>query len=128
MILPILAGTVLYIAVGMLYYSPLLFGNRWVDVLKINTKEHPPNFPMVTLVTLFTAAALYGILTLAGAETAGAGALYGLLTGIVVVLAYAKDFLFGLGHATKSAVYTFVVAAGYHLIALTLIGTIMTIL
>ncbi|TMW70969.1 DUF1761 domain-containing protein [Alteribacter natronophilus] len=126
MILPILIGTILYIAIGMLYYSPLLFGSRWVDLLNIRDAKQP-NYGLVSLVTLFTVAVLYSLLVVSGAETALDGAFLGFLTGLIVVFAYSKDFLFGLGHATRDARTTFMIGAGYHLIALTAAGTVMSL-
>ncbi|WP_026690898.1 DUF1761 domain-containing protein [Alteribacter aurantiacus] len=126
MILSILLGVIIYISIGMLYYSPLLFGNKWVEVLNIK-EANPPNYGLVSLVTLVITVVLYLLLQVAGAQTIIDGFLVGLLTGVIVTLAYGKDFLFGLGAHTKNEQLTFVLAAGYHLLALTIIGAVMVV-
>lgn len=121
MILAILSGVVLYMVSGMIYYSVL--GNRWVDLL--NIKPEQPNYGLLTLVTLLTSTMLYGVLRLSQAETLLDGALVGGSVGIIVALAYAKDFIFGLGTNSKKSTTVYFIAVGYHVIALTIIGTVM---
>ncbi len=121
MILAIISGVVLYMISGMIYYS--LLGNRWVDLL--NIKPEQPNYGLLTLVTLLTSTMLYGLLRLSQAETLLDGALVGMAVGIIVALAYAKDFIFGLGTNSKKPAAIYFIAIGYHVIALTIIGTVM---
>ncbi|WP_096435662.1 DUF1761 domain-containing protein [Alteribacter populi] len=121
MILAIIIGVVLYMVSGMIYYSVL--GNRWVKLL--NIKPEQPNYGMLTLVTLLTSIILYAVLQLSHAETLMDGALMGGGVGIIVALAYAKDFIFGLGTNSTKPVSIYFIAVGYHLIALTIIGTVM---
>jgi hypothetical protein len=121
MILAILSGVVLYMVSGMIYYSVL--GNRWVDLL--NIKPEQPNYRLLTLITLLTSTMLYGVLQLSQAETLLDGALVGGAVGIIVALAYAKDFIFGLGTNSKKPTSIYFIAVGYHVIALTIIGTVM---
>ena len=123
MILAIITGVILYMAIGMLYYSPLLFGNRWVELL--NIKPEQPNYGILSLVTLLTSILLYGVLQLSHAETLIDGALIGGGVGIIIALAYAKDFIFGLGTHSKKPLSVYFISVGYHVIALTIIGTVM---
>ncbi|WP_096200251.1 DUF1761 domain-containing protein [Bacillus sp. FJAT-45350] len=62
MILPIIIGVILYMVIGMIYYSPLLFGNRWVELLDI--KPEQPKFGLLTIVTVLTTVLLYSVLHL----------------------------------------------------------------
>lgn len=121
MILAIILGVVIYMGSGMIYYSVL--GNRWVDLL--NIKPEQPNYGLLTLVTLLTVTILYGVLRLSQAETLVDGALIGGSVGVIVALAYAKDFIFGLGTNSKDSRSVYFIAIGYHIIALTIIGTVM---
>ncbi len=123
MILAIIVGVILYMAIGMLYYSPLLFGNRWVEVL--NIKPEHPNYGLLSFVTVVTSILLYVVLQLAQAQTIVDGALIGASIGIIVALAYAKDFIFGLATHSKNSRIVYFIAVGYHLIALTVIGAVM---
>ncbi|MDV2684686.1 DUF1761 domain-containing protein [Alkalihalophilus lindianensis] len=121
MILAIISGVVVYMVSGMIYYT--LLGNRWVDLLKI--KPEQPKYGLLTLVTFLTSTMLYGLLLLSQAQTLMDGALLGGGVGIIVALAYAKDFIFGLGTNSKKPLSIFFIAVGYHVIALTIIGTLM---
>ncbi len=111
--------------IGMIYYSPFLFGNRWVELLKIDS----PKFPigLLSAVTIATSVALAVLLHVTGAETIGDGALIGALIGVMVSLAYAKDFVFGIGTNSKNALHVYFITIGYHFIALTIIGSVMMI-
>lgn len=121
MIFAILTGVVIYMVSGMIYYSVL--GNRWVDLL--NIKPEQPNYGLLTVVTVATSTLLYGLLQLSQAETFADGALIGGGMGLIVALAYAKDFIFGLGTHSKHAFSVYFIAVGYHVMALTIIGTVM---
>ncbi|ARK32578.1 DUF1761 domain-containing protein [Halalkalibacter krulwichiae] len=121
MLLAILTGVVIYMASGMVYYS--ILGNRWVELLKI--KPEQPNYGLLTLVTFLTSTVLYSLLRLFEVETLLDGAFIGGAVGIIVALAYAKDFIFGLGANSLKASAVFVIAVGYHVIALTIIGAVM---
>ncbi|MDQ0252644.1 uncharacterized membrane-anchored protein YitT (DUF2179 family) [Evansella vedderi] len=124
MLFAIITGVILYMAIGMLYYSPMLFGNRWVEILNIKDPKQP-NYGLLSLVTIFTVILLYGILLISQAETVFDGLMVGGAVGIIIALAYAKDFIFGLGSASKNQVILYFIAIGYHFIALTIIGAVM---
>ena len=121
MIYAIAIGFIIYMVSGMIYYS--LLGNRWVSELEI--KPDQPKYGLLTAVTLLTTAVLYFLLQVSLAETLLDGAFIGLGVGVIVSLAYAKDFIFGLGSCSKKPLVLYCIAVGYHLIALTIIGTVM---
>lgn len=60
MIWLILIGIIIYMGVGMLYYSPFLLGNKWVEVL--NIKDPKRNYGLLSLVTVLTTTVLYALL------------------------------------------------------------------
>ncbi len=119
----ILTGIILYMALGMLYYSPLLFGNRWVQLLNIEVGKM--NIGLLLLSTILSNVILYSILQLSQSETLVDGALIGGAIGLIVAFAYAKDFLFGLGEKSHNVFLLYLIAVGYHVIALTIIGAVM---
>lgn len=121
MIFAIVTGFVLYMVIGMIYYS--LLGNRWVELL--NIKPEQPNYGLLSLVTLLTSLSLYGILQLSQAITLFDGAMIGAGVGVIVALAYAKDFIFGLATNSQKPMSLYFIAVGYHIIALTIIGMVM---
>lgn len=60
-IIPVLTVTVLNIVLGMLWYSPLLFGNLWAKAYKFeakNLKPTPWHYAGSILVSLVTASVL----------------------------------------------------------------------
>ncbi|MDE5413195.1 DUF1761 domain-containing protein [Alkalihalobacterium chitinilyticum] len=122
MFLAILTGFLIYMVSGMIYYS--ILGKRWVNLLHIKL-EKQPNYGLLTFVTLLTTLLLFGLLNLSQAETLVDGALIGGSVGLIVALAYAKDFIFSLGSNSKNAISLYFIAVGYHVIALTVIGTVM---
>ncbi|MGD7043100.1 DUF1761 domain-containing protein [Jeotgalibacillus proteolyticus] len=125
MVWSILLGVLIYIVIGMVYYSPLLFGLKWVNLL--NIQDPKPNYGLLSLTALLTTIVLYALLQFAAADSFASGALIGVAAGIIVTLAYAKDFLFGLGTNTKQSRMVFLIGAGYHVIALSIIGGVMTL-
>lgn len=72
-----------------------------------------------------TSTMLYVLLRLSQAETLLDGALIGGAVGLIVALAYAKDFIFGLGTNSKKPVVIYFIAIGYHVLALIIVGTVM---
>ncbi|GAA0464054.1 DUF1761 domain-containing protein [Alkalibacillus silvisoli] len=124
MLLAIISGIILYMAIGMLYYSPLLFGEIWVRLLKIDQPEHP-RYGLLTFVTIMTVLLTYFLLHLTNASTLIDGLIVGLGLGVVVSLAYAKDFIFGLGIHTENAFKVYLIGVGYHLFSLPVIGLVM---
>ncbi|MDG5788396.1 DUF1761 domain-containing protein [Evansella sp. AB-P1] len=123
MILAIVVGVLLYMALGMLYYSPLLFGNKWVQIL--NIKPEHPNYGLLSLVTVLTTILLYGAIQFSQAESVLDGMIVGAVIGVIIALAYAKDFIFGLGTNSKKPLSLYFISVGYHFIALTIIGSVM---
>ncbi|MDT8860225.1 DUF1761 domain-containing protein [Alkalihalobacillus sp. MEB130] len=123
MIFAIVTGVVIYMVSGMIYYS--ILGKQWVE--NLNIKPEQPNYGLLTFVTLVTSIVLYGVLNLSQAQTIIDGALIGGLVGVIVALAYAKDFIFGLGTNSKNSLTIYFIAVGYHIIALTIIGSVMMI-
>ncbi|MFA9559159.1 DUF1761 domain-containing protein [Evansella sp. AB-rgal1] len=121
MIFAVILGVIIYMASGMIYYS--ILGNRWVE--ELNIKPEQPNYGLLTLVTVLTTFVFFIILQLSQAETLLDGALLGAGVGFIVSLAYAKDFIFGLGSSSKKQVVVYFIAVGYHIIALTIIGIVM---
>lgn len=122
MIFAILTGFILYMVIGMTYYA--IIGNRWLQWLNMKDAKQP-NYGLLTGVTLLTTVLLYIVLQHSQATTVVDGAFTGFIVGIIIALAYAKDFIFGLGTGHSAPRNVYFTAVGYHIIALTVIGAIM---
>ncbi|WP_226672703.1 DUF1761 domain-containing protein [Rossellomorea aquimaris] len=107
-----LAGAVLYMIYGGIYYS-ILLGKKDQD------GAGPVKYVVAVLVA-FISSALVGVLV-QGTESSGlaSGALVGGIVGILVSIVYLKNALFGL--MTKRM---FLIAIGDHLIIFTLLGAL----
>ncbi|MCR8849760.1 DUF1761 domain-containing protein [Rossellomorea sp. SC111] len=107
-----LAGAVLYMIYGGIYYS-LLLGKKDQD-------EAGPMKYVVAVLVAFISSALVGVLVQGTqSDSLGSGALVGGLVGFLISIVYFKNTLFGL--MTKRM---FLIAVGDHLIVFTLVGAL----
>jgi hypothetical protein len=109
----ILAGGIVYMIYGGIYYS--------ITVGKGNGKQGEGSFKYVfSVLTAFISSLLVALLVQAtGAESAVAGLFVGLAIGVLIILVYYKNTLFGL--MSKNS---FFIAIGDHLVVFTLLGLI----
>ncbi|WP_017187173.1 DUF1761 domain-containing protein [Alkalibacillus haloalkaliphilus] len=124
MLLAIILGIIIYMVLGMVYYSPKVLGHLWINYLNIQEFK-TPRYDVLSLATFLTVSILYFILQWSEANTPFEGLYIGLLVGVLVALAYAKDFVFGLGENTGSSLKVYFIAVGFHIIALSVIGMVM---
>ncbi|GEN44611.1 DUF1761 domain-containing protein [Alkalibacillus haloalkaliphilus] len=124
MLLAIILGVIIYMVLGMVYYSPKVLGRLWVKYLNIQEFK-TPRYDVLSLATFLTVSILYFILRWSEANTALEGLYLGALVGLLVALAYAKDFVFGLGENTGSSLKVYFIAVGFHIIVLSVIGLVM---
>lgn len=107
-----LAGAVLYMIYGGIYYS-LLLGK------KDQEGTGPVKYGVAVLVA-FISSALVGVLVQwTQSDSLGSGALVGGLVGFLISIVYFKNALFGL--MTKRM---FLIAVGDHFIVFTLLGAL----
>ena len=123
-IVAILAAALASFAIGGLWYSQLLFGNLWMRQAKIS-EEMAASANMVRTFGLAFVAALVIACNLAiflgSGIGATAGALYGFLAGLGwVAMAFAINDLF-----EQRPLRLFLVNAGYHTVAFTVMGLII---
>ncbi|MGF2614843.1 DUF1761 domain-containing protein [Rossellomorea vietnamensis] len=109
----ILAGGVLYIIYGAVYYS-ITVGKKSAG----STQSEGPGKYIASVILAFVSSFLTGLAVQAfGFDGAAGGAVVGLGIGMLVTLLYLKNTLFGL-LSWKS----FSIAAGDHLVIFTLLG------
>lgn len=107
-----LAGAMLYMLYGGVYYS-ILLGKK-------DQEGAGPVKYVVAVLAAFISSALVGVIV-QGMESSGlaSGALVGGIVGILISIVYMKNALFGL--MTKRM---FLIAVGDHLIVFTLLGAL----
>ncbi|SFB02881.1 MULTISPECIES: DUF1761 domain-containing protein [unclassified Bacillus (in: firmicutes)] len=118
--LAVLVGGIIYMGFGAIYFSPILFGNKWVELNKVEFNEGTNNtlsYVGSALVAMLSSLLMAVVVHLTGADGVLSGLTVGLLIGLFVSLAYLKNTLFGL---TNKKV--FFIAIGDHLIIFTVLG------
>ncbi|MFI8685109.1 DUF1761 domain-containing protein [Rossellomorea sp. NPDC077527] len=107
-----LAGAVLYMIYGGVYYS-ILLGKK-------DQEGTGPVKYVVAVLVAFISSALIGVLVQGtGSSGLASGALIGGIVGMLISIVYLKNALFGL--MTKRM---FLIAVGDHLIVFTLLGAL----
>lgn len=80
--LAIVAGALVNMVIGALWYSPLLFARKWEQLTNVDmSKANSPALAMVAMLVMsvLTAFALFAVVSYSGASNAVQGALIGVL-------------------------------------------------
>ncbi len=126
----VLVGAVLYMALGFVWYSPLLCGPTFIALMKLTPEQAAklgegmgPSYALMTATALVLAASLERLTAWAGARTAGAGIGVALLAWLPAVLT--------IGISTvifeSRPLGLFLLNGGYHLVAFVLIGALVAV-
>ncbi|MGD6834225.1 DUF1761 domain-containing protein [Sutcliffiella halmapala] len=119
-LLAILAGGILYVIYGGIYYSTMLGKKKDTQF----TQSEGPLKYIVSVIIAFISSFFMAVLIEAtGANTLLEGLMIGAVIGVVISLVYFKNSLFGL--MTRKA---FIIAIGDHLVIFTLLGGLHGIL
>ncbi|MDF2962156.1 MAG: hypothetical protein K0S39_3891 [Paenibacillus sp.] len=120
--LAVLVGGLVYMAFGALYYSPVLFGNTWVQLNKANLdkrKSQTPMFVSSPVVAFLSSVLMAVIVQAVHADDLGSGLLLGIMMALLLALAYFKNAAFGLMSGKAYAI-----AIGDHAIAFVILGVL----
>ncbi|BCB02716.1 DUF1761 domain-containing protein [Bacillus sp. KH172YL63] len=107
-----IAGAVLYMVYGGIYYS-ILLGK------KDQAQGGAVKYVVAVLVAFISSFSVGLLIQMTGGENAAEGALVGGIIGLLIGLVYLKNALFGM--ITRRM---FIVAIGDHLVIFTLLGTL----
>lgn len=117
-LLAILAGGLLYIIYGTIYYSILLSDKKKSTPEGLFEQKKGPVKYIFSIIIAFISSFLVSLLIQAlGSASAYEGALTGFMIGFIITIVYFKNCLFGI--ISKKA---FVIAIGDHLVVFTLLG------
>lgn len=109
----IIAGGLLYMVYGGIYYSVLLSGK------KENASNGPFKYIYSVIIAFISSFLMAILIQLTGAETILQGALIGFIIGIFIKMVYVKNALFGLISKRSTLIAIF-----DHLIIFTLLGAL----
>ena len=119
-------AALLQFALGALWYSPLLFSNRWLQLIGKNAEEmkRAAN-PVIYLAALACSVVMAYVLALVcvsrAAKSASQGAMNGALLGIgLVATAMLTGYLF-----EQRPAELYLINAGYFVVSLILMGTLL---
>ena len=125
--LAVLVAGIVHMAIGVLWYSPLLFGNLWArlegldqSALKLGAKEYIIAF-LTSLVTVFVLAMF---MVCANARTP----LDGAVVGIWAWLGFIATLLVGDVIFCKKPFLLFLIRNAYNLVALAVAGAVIAAL
>ncbi|HEX9805034.1 MAG TPA: DUF1761 domain-containing protein [Candidatus Dojkabacteria bacterium] len=129
-IVAIIAAVVINMVFGMLWYSPMLFGNMWAKSMgttldKLQKAGNPAVSMSVTvLLTIILGATLDYFSNGLGLEGAMEGLMFGLVVaGGIVVTTIAPDYIFA-----NRPKMSLIMHAAYQFIAVTLISVAVTLI
>jgi hypothetical protein len=119
-LLPVIAGGLVYIIYGGIYYSASLSKKNTSNHEILHKQSGGPFKYIYSVVTAFIISfAMAAALQATGSDSFLDGAALGLSIGFVISIVYVKNALFGL--VTKKSLG---VAVGDHLVAFTLVGMV----
>lgn len=119
MFISVLAGALLYMVYGGIYYSILLSDKQAAKNKEVADNEvNGPIKYVVAVIVAFISSFIVGILVQAtGSDTLLEGLTLGFMVGVIISIVYLKNSLFGL--LTNR---TLMIAIGDHLVTFTLLG------
>lgn len=128
---PVLASTVVYIAVGTLWYSPKLFGDRWKNLKNVTSNDMSSmNVAMITMVvSAVIMSLLLNIMVIwAGANTLIEGAGVGFFAyGIVAAVAWTQ-VVFGNDSELETRRELFFIDYGFPFVSFLIMGGVLAVL
>jgi hypothetical protein len=97
-IVSVIVGTLVYFGLGGLWYSPLLFGKQWKELIGIDPEEegNPTRSMIIAFAgTILTVVALNMLVYIARPQTWAAALVYGLLVGVPVIMTGLNKVVYG---------------------------------
>jgi hypothetical protein len=123
--LAVIVATLLYFFLGALWYSPVLFAKKWMELRNISENDidgpNPVIFIYSFLLQFIAVSSLALFITVMGVESAVHGALVGFGAGAGILFSLAGT----TGIFTELKIQLHFLDSGYHVIGLTIAGIIL---
>lgn len=121
----VLVATVIYFALGALWYSPLMFAKTWMELRNIKEEDIDGPNPVIFLYSFI----LQGIAVITLALFMTAMGINGVTNGAIIGLAAGAGILFTLagstGLFTELKLKLHFIDSGYHVVGMVLSGLIL---
>jgi hypothetical protein len=122
--LAVLIAGLVHFAIGMIWYSPLMFAKMWMKLTGVSElKPTLQDMIISVLSSLVMAFVLANIIILSGAKTI----VDGVVVGIMVEIGFIATLLLGDVIYEKKPFNLFLLRNGYNLIALSVIGALLAV-
>lgn len=126
----VLVGGVANMIIGSIWYSPMVFGKKWMELSGHVMKEMTPEvkkemmrmYTMTFIGALLTSFVMAHIVDYAGSATL----MDGIQTGFWVWLGIVAPVLMTEYLFNKRPIMGYAISVGYHLVSLTVIGAILS--
>ncbi|MBA9026771.1 MULTISPECIES: DUF1761 domain-containing protein [Bacillaceae] len=122
--LAVLITTMITMVLGFLWYSPVLFGNTWLNQIGLKKEEMSGGSPLTYILTALTALVgsfvLALLLTMMKETTMMSGMIVGLLIGVSISVKIGMNFLF-----ESRTIGLYFITIGYHLVTYLIAGIII---
>lgn len=123
----LLVATIAKLVMGMFWYSPILFGKQWMNLVQCKPEEMKARMPKLLLADFVSSFIMAFVLVhavhYAGANSAGQGAAVGFFNwlGFIAVVTFASVMY------EKRPLKLFLINNGFQLLSLLVMGAIVAI-
>ena len=125
--LAIVAAVVSNFVIGGLWYSPMLFVNRWLAMSGVDKKVFDAGLPKALIGDFFSALVIALVLNQVIRWSSAAGAIGGIEVGALVWIGFVASVLLTQVTYEHRPFGFFVISAGYRLVTMLVSGAILSV-
>lgn len=127
--LAVLVAGIIHFAIGMLWYSPVMFAKTWMELAGVKEMKASAKDMVLSLLGSLVVAYVLAQLVCSNVVCyAGAGSmLNGALLGIMVEIGFIATLLLGEMLYEKKSFKLFLLRNGYNLVALAVVGALLAV-
>ena len=127
--LAVLVAGIVHFAIGMIWYSPIMFGKLWMELAGVKEMKASAKDMILSLLSSLVVAYVLAQLVCSNIVCyAGAGSLInGALLGIMIEIGFIATLLLGEMIFEKKPFKLFILRNGYNLLALAVIGALLAV-
>lgn len=122
-IVSVIVGTIVYVGLGALWYSPVLFGKQWAKLTGVSEEDATDSTKAMIVSTiggLLAVVALNMLVYVARPQTWAAALVYGLLLGVPVIAIGLNKVVYGKDSDSKDRTRLSVIDFSYPFVAIIL--------
>lgn len=126
-IVSVIVGTIVYVGLGSLWYSPILFGKQWTKlsgVTKEDATDSTKSMLVASLGGIISVLAINMLVYVARPQTWAAALVYGLLIGVPVITVGLHKVVYGKASDSKDRTRLAIIDFSYPFVAIALTSLI----